>query len=409
MIRGINTLDDVDLANHSVILRVDFNVPLQNGKVMDDTRINVVISTIKEVLGKAHNLLIISHIGIKSKDKLQDYSLRLVKPCLEDKLGAELMFIDNLEDAHYMMSQLERGQIALLENLRFYPGEQGNDIDFARKISQLGSFYVNDAFSCFHRQHASITHLAKILPSCLGRSTEKEITFLSKLDKSAKEFTAVVGGAKVSSKIKFLKEIACQARHLLIGGAMANTFLYSLGYNIGSSLYEKDMIDEVSEIILLSKEHSCNIHLPVDCITTNKLEPNSDWKVTYLTNLNSIDIDNRLIVDIGPETLKIFASILQETNILVWNGPLGAFEVEPFDQATKVLSNHIQDKKIFAIAGGGDTYYALNKLNLIDNFTHVSIAGGAFLNWIIDKNMPGILALKNNITQNNTPYSTIIK
>ncbi len=392
-----NRLKDCVVTNKNVILRVDINVPIVDGKIADDTRLRAVIPTIEYLVQQQAKVIVISHFGRPEGKTNPAMSLKQLLPRIQELLGPiKVSFInDSIGDAvKKAVEATNYGEVIILENLRFYKQETENDHEFSRELASLANLYVNDAFSCSHRSHASITGIPSILKSCAGFLMEAELDNLTSLLENAKKpMIAVVGGAKVSTKIDLLNSLTTKAQTIVVGGGMANTFLFALGKNVGKSLCEHDLKDLALQIIETAKNHGCRIMLPSDVVVTKKLEHNSSCKIISTDSVESDDI----IVDLGPTTIANLTLELQNYKTLVWNGPLGAFEFKPFNIGTESLARAVaslsHEKKLLSIAGGGDVISALNSSGLIDEFTYISTAGGAFLEWLEGKELPGITAL----------------
>jgi phosphoglycerate kinase len=392
-----NRLKDCVVTNKNVIVRVDINVPIIDGKIEDDTRIKAIIPTIKYLTDQKAKVIIISHFG-RPEGKIEpSMSIHQLVARMQELLGSiKVNFIDDsigkkVEDA---VAKTNYGEVIMLENLRFYKEETKNDESFSRQLASLGNLYVNDAFSCSHRAHASITGIPKILKSCAGFLMEKELDNLNYLlEKNDKKMIAIVGGAKVSTKLDLLNSLSKKAKAIVVGGGMANTFLYALGNNIGKSLCEKNLKETALEIINSAKENNCEIILPIDLVVTKKLEQNAKCKIISLSEVEDDDI----ICDIGPQSICDLSIKLKNYQILVWNGPLGAFEFKPFNIGTesfaRLVAGLTAQKKLLSISGGGDVVSALNSSGLIEEFTYISTAGGAFLEWLEGKILPGIEVL----------------
>lgn len=395
-------LKDCVVTNKNVIVRVDINVPVVNGIIEDDTRIKAIIPTLKYLAENKAKVIVISHFGRPKKDangKCSDKdSLKQLTPRIQELLGSiKVNFVDDcigkkVEDA---IKNTNYGEVILLENLRFYDEETNNDEAFAAKLASLGNLFVNDAFSCCHRAHASIVGINKILKSCAGFLLEAELDNLSNLlENAAKPMLAIIGGAKISTKLDLINNLSKKADAILVGGGMANSFLYALGKNIGKSLCEKDLKETVLKIIETAKKNGCEILLPQDVVVTKKLEQNAQC---FIVSADKVQ-DDDIIVDIGPLSISELTEKLKTYKTVVWNGPLGAFEFKPFNIGTESLARSVaaltRDKKLLSVAGGGDVVSALNASGLIEEFNYISTAGGAFLEWLEGKELPGVLALK---------------
>ena len=392
------TLNDHNFSNNRVLLRLDLNLPIQNGTISDATRLTKAIPTILKLASQGAKVIIISHFGRPKGRIVEEMSMKQLFKSLSCALqGFTVKFIPHLigSKALEAVSEMKNGEICLLENLRFHAGEEQNDPDFAKSLSLLGDCFVNDAFSVSHRAHASTTGVAKLLPSFAGPLMDEELKALSNsLDDPNRPLTAIVGGAKISTKLDLLKNIVQNVDKLIVGGGMANTFLFARGFSIGNSLAERDLIDLVREIEKLAKNNSCEIILQNDALVGKKLEVGADYEAVAL---NTIPGD-AMILDAGPNSIPMFASHVKASKTIIWNGPLGAFEFPPFNTATNAMANLVgklsQKGELLSIAGGGDTIAALNQSGAVEKFNYVSTAGGAFLEWLEGKELPGVAALK---------------
>jgi len=395
----INSLKDCVVTNKNVILRVDINVPVVNGIIQDDTRIRAIIPTIKYLIKNQAKVILISHFGRPKGKKVPEMSLAQLVNKIEELLGQKIKFIDDCigDKVSKAVQETEYGEVILLENLRFYAQETNNDPEFARSLASLGNLYVNDAFSCSHRAHASIVGIPQILKSCAGLLLDSEIDNLQNLLSNPKKpMMAIVGGSKVSTKIDLLSALMKKADAIFIAGGMANTFLYALGNNIGKSLCEQDLKALSLDILANAKKQNCQIILPKDVAVCKKLENGTCVKNVDLKAVEDDDI----IADVGEKTIKDLTATIDSFKTIVWNGPLGAFEIKPFDEATNnlamVIAKQSRENRLISVAGGGDIVSALNSSGSIDDFSYISTAGGAFLEWLEGKNLPGIEVLINN-------------
>lgn len=394
---NFNRLKDCVVTNKNVIVRVDINVPLNDGNIEDDTRIKAVIPTLKYLAENKAKVIVISHFGRPEGKVEPSMSIEQLVGRVQELLGSiKVNFVDDCigDKVKKAVEATNYGEVIMLENLRFYKQETKNDPEFSRQLASLGNLYVNDAFSCSHRAHASITGIPAILKSCAGFLMEAELDGLTNhLENAKKPMMAVVGGAKVSTKLDLLNSLSTKAQTIVVGGGMANTFLYALGKNIGKSLCEKDLKDVALQIIESSKKNGCKIFLPIDVVVTKKLEQNGKCQIVSADDVKDDDI----IVDIGPISISQLTQELQNHKTLVWNGPLGAFEFKPFNIGTesfaRIAAALTHDKKLVSVSGGGDSVSALNSTGLIDEFTYISTAGGAFLEWLEGKDLPGVGAL----------------
>jgi len=396
--KPFKTLDDMgDIAGKAVLVREDLNVPMQEGAITDDTRLRAALPTILELADKGAKVLILAHFGRPKGRKSPDLSLSLVTRTLSLLLERDVQFIPDCqgEAAAAGIAVMRPGDIALLENTRFYPGEEKNDPALAEGMAALADFYVNDAFSAAHRAHASTEGVAHRLPSFAGRSMERELDALERaLGRPQHPVAAVVGGAKVSTKLAVLEHLVAKVDHLIIGGGMANTFLAARGVAVGKSLCERDLIPTAEEIFDKAEAAGCTIHLPYDVAVAKEFAANP---ASYrLCNVNEV-ADDEMILDVGPAAVEALADVLKTCRTLVWNGPLGAFELAPFDTATVALARTAAaltaEGSLVSVAGGGDTVAALNHAGVAADFSFVSTAGGAFLEWMEGKRLPGVAAL----------------
>ena len=389
---SFKTLDDLgDVRGKAVLVREDLNVPMADGRVTDDTRLRATMPTLLELADRGAKVLVLAHFG-RPKGKADDkYSLRQVVPALSAVLGRQVDFI-----AFGETPQLADGAIAVIENTRFDPGEEANDLAFVQKLANLGEVYVNDAFSAAHRAHASTEGLAKVLPAYAGRAMQAELEALEKaLGNPEHPVAAVVGGAKVSSKLDVLRHLVAKVDHLIIGGGMANTFLAARGVNVGKSLCEHDLAETAEQILAAADAAGCTVHLPYDVVVAREFAANPPSLRTV--NVHEVAFDE-MILDIGPAAVEALADVLKTCRTLVWNGPLGAFETPPFDTATVALARTAaaltREGSLVSVAGGGDTVAALNQAGVAGDFSYVSTAGGAFLEWMEGKVLPGVAALE---------------
>jgi phosphoglycerate kinase len=390
------TIDDLDVAGKRVLLRADLNVPVKDGKVTDATRIERLAPTIEALIQKGARIVVMSHFGRpKGYDPTQSLSV-LVEPLSKAIGGRPVHFAEDCigDDAERVVAALKPGEVALLENLRFHPEEEANDSEFAAQLAALGDFYVDDAFSAAHRAHASIEALAHLLPSAAGKNMQAELEALgAALEKPRHPVMGLIGGAKVSTKLDLLGNMTRKVDLLAIGGAMANTFLFAKGRPVGRSLCEPDLADVARFILAEAKERGCEIILPEDAVTAEKLEPGV---LTRTVGVHAVPM-NAMILDIGPDTVARICRALEAARTLVWNGPVGAFETPPFDRATIAIAKKIaeltREGKLMSVAGGGDTVAALAAAGVTDDLTYVSTAGGAFLEWLEGRELPGVKAL----------------
>lgn len=393
--KAFRTLDDMgDIAGKRVLVREDLNVPMEGDRVTDDTRLRATLATVTELADRGAIVLVLAHFG-RPKGPSADLSLSRVTDAYAHVLGRPVHFIDWEGDAA-AVTILRPGSIAVLENTRFFGGEETNDSAVVARFAALGDLYVNDAFSAAHRAHASTEGLAHALPSFAGRAMEAELDALEKaLGNPEHPVAAVVGGAKVSSKLEVLTHLVDKVDHLIIGGGMANTFLAARGVDVGKSLCEHDLLATVEGIFTAAERANCTIHLPYDVVVSQQFAANPPS--LRICNVHEVAA-NEMILDIGPAATEALADVLKNCRTLVWNGPLGAFETPPFEAATVALARTAaaltQDGSLVSVAGGGDTVAALNQAGVVDDFTFVSTAGGAFLEWMEGKQLPGVAALR---------------
>jgi phosphoglycerate kinase len=391
------TLDHADVRNKRVLLRADLNVPLRDGAITDLTRIERLSPTIRELADKGARVIVVSHFDRPNGKPVPAMSLRPISAALRDVLGRDVFFADSCigpvaEDA---VAALEPGQVLVLENTRFHPGEEDNDPEMARALASLADIYVNDAFSAAHRAHASTEGVAKHLPSHAGRLMQRELEALSAaLEHPERPVAAVVGGAKISTKLELLGNLVGRVDVLIIGGAMANTFLAAQGVAVGRSLQEPDMHATARDILARAKTSGCDIVLPLDAVTATEFRANPPTRVVPIAEVPA----DAMILDVGPGTVARLKAIIPTLKTLVWNGPLGAFETPPFDAATVALAHAVAEATaaghLRSVAGGGDTVSALRHAGVLDRMSYVSTAGGAFLEWLEGKILPGIRALQ---------------
>jgi phosphoglycerate kinase len=390
------TLDDLNVAGKRVLLRADLNVPVKDGKVTDATRIERLAPTIEALLRKGAKVVVMSHFG-RPKGPDPSLSLRpLVEPLSRAIGGKPVHFAPDCvgPEANRVVDALKPGEVALLENLRFHPEEEKNDPGFAKQLAELGDAYVDDAFSAAHRPHASIEALAHLLPAAAGKNMQAELEALgAALEHPERPVIALVGGAKVSTKLDLLKFMTAKVGTLAIGGAMANTFLFAQGKPVGRSLCEQELADTARAILAEAQKRGCEIILPEDAVTAEKLEPGV---MTRTVGVGAVPV-NAMILDVGPESVTRVTKALAASKTLVWNGPVGAFETPPFDRATIAIAKKVAELtkagKLMSVAGGGDTVAALAAAGVIDDLTYVSTAGGAFLEWLEGRELPGVKAL----------------
>ena len=394
---SFKTLDGAEVAGKRVLLRADLNVPVRDGRITDLTRIERLSPTIAELAEKGAKVIVVSHFDRPGGKRVESMSLRPVAAALRDVLARDVFFADDClgpvaEDA---VARLEPGQVLVLENTRFHQGEEENDPQMAAALAGLADIYVNDAFSTAHRAHASTAGVARHLPSHAGRLMQRELEALTlALENPERPVGAIIGGSKVSTKLALIGNLLGKVESLVIGGAMANTFLAAQGVDIGKSLQERDMHDTARQILAEAAGKGCEIILPVDAVTATEFRENAPTRVVPIGEVPA----DAMILDVGPATVALLKSKLPGWRTLVWNGPLGAFETRPFDAATMALAQAVAEAtvagRLRSVAGGGDTVAALKQAGVLEKMSYVSSAGGAFLEWLEGKLLPGILALQ---------------
>lgn len=390
----IHAISDIDVAGRRLVVRADLNVPMAEGKVGDATRISRFAAGMKPLLAKDASLVVLSHFGRPKGQEVAEFSLRHIRDDLSRALGCPVAFAI-LDTAAEAAARLERGAVLLVEDLRFDVGEEANDPAFAARLAALGDIYVNDAFSCVHRAHASTEALARRLPAAAGPLMMEELNALqSALEAPARPSVAIIGGAKVSTKIAVLKNLVAEVDHVIVGGGMANTFLFADGAPMGKSLHEADQTGTVREIRALADEAGCTIHLPADVVVAREFKAGAATETVPATACP----EDAMILDAGPKAVAAFTRVLEDARTILWNGPLGAFEIAPFDAATVALA-HVaaaltRGGTAVSVAGGGDTVAAFNAAAVANHFTYVSSAGGAFLEWLEGRTLPGVAALQ---------------
>jgi phosphoglycerate kinase len=391
------TLDDIDVRGKRVLLRADLNVPIKDGMVTDATRIERLGPTVETLINRGAKVIVMSHFGRPKGGPDPALSLQPLITSLEKAIGGrKVAFAADCvgDEARRVVAALEPGQVALLENLRFHQGEEANSLDFARALAELGDIYIDDAFSAAHRAHASIDALARLLPAAAGKLMEAELKALAAALEAPKQpVLALVGGAKVSTKLDLLRFLIGKVDLLAIGGAMANTLLMAEGKEVGRSLCERDMAETARQILALARERDCRVVLPEDAVVASKLAPDTK---TRDVAIGAVPRDE-MILDIGPKTIARIGGVLEDARTLVWNGPLGAFETPPFDRGTIVVAKKVAELtragRLLSVAGGGDTVAALAAAGVSDELSYVSTAGGAFLEWLEGRELPGVAAL----------------
>ena len=390
-------LRDLDCKNKKIIVRVDLNVPVLEGTITDHSRIHAILPTLEKLIKNKNKIFLIAHFGRPKGQVNKTYSIEF--------LCSELKKFLNLNTIHFLancekkiietkIAEMDMGEICLLENIRFNAEEEKNDLNFSKLLASSFDIYINDAFSASHRNHASIVGITKYLPSYAGLSFSKEIENLDKfLENSEKPNLAIIGGSKVSTKVSILNNLIKKTDFIIIGGAMANSFLYANGQEIGHSMYQKDSKEIIRQIYSNAKKENCELVLPVDAVIADSLHKPKIIEECLIRDIP----ENKMILDIGEKSVSNFINKVQSCGSVLWNGPLGAFETQPFDKGTTTFARKIaeltQDKKIISVAGGGDTTHALNKAGVMSKFSYVSSAGGAFLEWIEGKDLPGITVL----------------
>jgi len=392
---GWKSLDAMDFAGKTALVRVDINVPLQGGTVTDDTRIRAVLPTIRHIMAKGGKVVLLAHFDRPKGKVVPEMSLSQIRPALEAALGSPVGFAEDCIGlpAKRAIGAMAPGDVVLLENTRFHPGEEKNDAGLAAAMAALGDIYVNDAFSAAHRAHASTEAIAHLLPSCAGHLMAAELKALeAALGKPERPVVAVVGGAKVSTKLDLLSNLVGRVDHLVIGGGMANTFLAAQGVPVGKSLCEHDLADTARAILARAQETGCQINLPSDLVVAREFREGAPYEIV------TICPDDAMILDAGPDSIAAICAVFDSARTLIWNGPLGAFEISPFDAATRETALHAAALSraggLISVAGGGDTVAALNQTGAANDFTYISTAGGAFLEWMEGKRLPGVAALE---------------
>ena len=393
---AFRTLDDLDVKGKRVLVRADLNVPVKDGVVTDATRIARQAPTIKELADKGAKVIVLSHFDRPKGKVVPSMSLKVLVQPLSDAVGRKVAFADDCigPKAEAAVAALKDGDVLLLENTRFHKGEEENDAGMAKHLAALGDIFVNDAFSAAHRAHASTEGVARLLPNAAGRSMQAELSHLEKaLGNPERPLLAVVGGAKVSTKIALLENLVARVETLVIGGAMANTFLAAEGVKVGKSLYEPDHMETARKIIHAANESGAAILLPTDVVVAREFKAGAAHRICPVSDIGA----DEMVLDVGPDSIKAFENRLVGTRTLVWNGPFGAFETRPFDAGTVAAARAVADAtkkgQLLSVAGGGDTVAALAHAGVEGDFTYVSTAGGAFLEWLEGKSLPGVDAL----------------
>ena len=396
-LRNLDQLLKENLKDKIIFIRVDLNVPIKDEIVLDETRIERIIPTINALLEKESKICLLSHFGRPDGTNNNKFSLNKIISSLEKHLKKDILFIENSfeENVKEKLQSLSNNQIALYENTRFHDGEEKNDQDLAMKVAQNADYFVNDALSVSHRSHVSTVGIAKCLPSFSGRYLEKEVLMINKsLSTNSGERLGIIGGSKISTKLKVLENLTENVDKLFVGGGMANTFLLAKGFKIGKSLCERSMINTANNILLNAEKNNCEIVLPIDALVAKDMEKGTSFNETSIEKISS----DALILDIGSKTISKITDILQEMSSVIWCGPLGLFELNPFQTGTVSIAREIsiltKNKKIISVAGGGDTVAALSQSNYNKNFTYISTAGGAFLELLAGEKLPGLEVLR---------------
>jgi len=393
---GLATLDDIDAKGRRVLVRLDLNVPMKDGTITDTLRIERQASTVRELADKGARVIVLSHFDRPKGKRVESMSLAPIAPALAGAIGRPVAFAADCigEAAKSAVARLKNGDVLLLENTRFHAGEEANDPEFARAVAELGDVFVNDAFSAAHRAHATTEGVTHLLPSTAGRAMQAELEHLHRaLDRPERPLMAVVGGAKISTKIALLGNLVKRVDVLVIGGAMANTFLAAQGFNVGKSLCEQDQLETAHEIMHTAVGRGAAIVLPVDVVVAKDFEANAESRTVATKDVAS----DEMILDVGPKSIQEFAKRLEHVRTLVWNGPFGAFETPPFERGTveaaRLVAARTKTGQLLSVAGGGDTVAALAMADVADEFTYVSTAGGAFLEWLEGRELPCVAAL----------------
>jgi phosphoglycerate kinase len=393
---GLRTLDDIDVKGKRVLVRLDLNVPMKDGRVTDSLRVERQAPTVRELAEKGARVLVLSHFDRPKGKRVESMSLAPLAPALAEAIGRPVTFADDCigDPARQAVARLKEGDVLLLENTRFHAGEEANDPEFAKAVASLGDIFVNDAFSAAHRAHATTEGLAHLLPSFAGRAMQAELSHLHRaLDRPERPLMAVVGGAKISTKIALLANLVKRVDVLVIGGAMANTFLAAQDREVGKSLCERDHLETAREILRTAMARGAAVVLPRDVVVAKEFKPNAECRTIPVKEVAS----DEMILDVGPQSIEEFAKRLEFARTLVWNGPFGAFETPPFERGTmeaaKLAATRTQSGQLLSVAGGGDTVAALNMAGVAQKFSYVSMAGGAFLEWLEGCELPGVAAL----------------
>ncbi len=394
------------LTGHTVLVRADLNVPMRDGKVTDRSRLEQVLPTVRQLRNAGARTLLLSHLGRPKGTPDPTLSLRTLLPVLEGMLDGPVTFLEEplAQAAPDRIQALPADAVVLVENVRFHPGEEANDREYAKALARLGTWYINDAFSCAHRAHASTEALADLLPAAAGPLMRQELEALARvLEDPERPVAAMVGGAKVSTKISVIEHLLPRMDRLVIGGGMANTFLAAMGHDVGRSLYEPDAIDLANSIMEKAQTLNCNLLVPLDVVVATEFRAHAESHVVTVDKIPS----DAMALDIGPRTIAHVSQMLTHCRTLLWNGPMGAFELRPFDIGTATLASFAAEATeqgtMVTVAGGGDTVAALNTADVAERLSHVSLAGGAFLEWLEGKTLPGIAALQRQMARAGTP------
>jgi phosphoglycerate kinase len=393
---AFKTLTQAEVSGKRVLVRADLNVPVKDGKVTDATRIERFAPTVKDLITRGARVIVLTHFDRPKGKRVPEMSLKPIAPALAKAIGQDVLFADDCigPTAEAAVEALKPGQVLMLENLRYHSGEEANDPAFIAALAKLGDLYVNDAFSAAHRAHASTEGLAHVLPAYAGKQMQAELEALTAaLEKPQKPVMAIVGGSKISTKLDVLTNLVQKVDILVIGGGMANTFLNAQGVDVGKSLCERDLADTARSILATAEANNCEVFLPTDVVLADALKEGVE---THERKVDSV-LPGTMILDVGPDTIQALRDRLDACKTLLWNGPLGAFEIKPFHQATFEIAHHVaalcKSGALVAVAGGGDTVAALNAAGVADDLTYVSTAGGAFLEWMEGKELPGVKAL----------------
>ncbi|WP_153127287.1 phosphoglycerate kinase [Peribacillus tepidiphilus] len=386
------SIKDIDVKGKRVFCRVDFNVPMQDGQVTDDTRIRAALPTIQYLMEQGAKVILASHLGRPKGQVKEELRLTPVAKRLSELLGKEVAKADEAygDSVKEQIEKLNEGDVLLLENVRFYPGEEKNDPELAKAFAELADIYVNDAFGAAHRAHASTEGIAKHLPAVSGFLMQKELDVLGKaLSNPDRPFTAIIGGAKVKDKIGVIENLLDKVDHLIIGGGLAYTFIKAKGYEIGKSLLEEDKIELAKSFMEKAKEKGVQFHMPIDAVVATEFSPDAESKVV---DIDSIPSDWEAL-DIGPKTRELYADIIKKSKLVIWNGPMGVFEFDQFAGGTKAVAEALAESDAYSVIGGGDSAAAVEKFNLADKMSHISTGGGASLEFMEGKALPGVVAL----------------